>query len=58
MIDDFGFTWRMFISPIMKNKKVISCRLAFKKAKSGIIAVNLKVNILAWILEGGKVYDK
>jgi hypothetical protein len=42
----------------MKNKKVISCLLAFKKAKSGIIAVNLKVNILAWILEGGKVYDK
>jgi len=35
-----------------------SCVFACGMAKQGITVVNLKGGILAWILEGGKVYDK
>lgn len=38
------------------NKR--SCVFAREMAKQGITVVNLKGGILAWILEGGKVYDK
>ncbi|MBU1161682.1 MAG: rhodanese-like domain-containing protein, partial [Proteobacteria bacterium] len=35
-----------------------SCIFAREMARQGITVVNLKGGILAWVLEGGKVYDK